>query len=597
MANRCSPVPWLLTLAMSLACFSARAQWQTQTLLVKPGWTAVYLHVDASYQTIDQLVGADLSNPISEIWLWRPAPSTLQFVTSPQSPTFGSSLWVNWARIGLGITSAFNTLVPNAAYLIHSTATTNYTWVLKGRPVAPTYSWTSSGLNFIDFPTPPVNPPFFDNFLSLAPSLLSAAEIYQYVGGNLGQTNPARLFAYHTTPVLRGQAFWVRAGSQYNNYFGPFQVVFAGPSGVSFGDLVSQFSLHLRNVADTNVTVSLRLLASESPPAGQSAVVGAPPLLVRGALNTSNLTYSFSYLNPGSIQTWTLPPAGQTGSDIAVVLGLNRSAITNPPGSMLAGILQFSDSFNFSEIDVPVSAQAASSAGLWVGNASINQVANYLKIYQTDVNNQPVISSNGNYIITSINTNLGAVAQSYPLRLIIHNDGSNVRLLQRVFYGIGPGSNVVVATTESALDAAHLDSARRISATHLPWSAANAPWLFSGQLVQGGTLTTSAAVAYDDQSTNPFLHTYHPDHDNLNATFSTELPQGSESYQISRQISLSISPPGSDFASLTSASQTLYGTYSEAITLGGLAGATRMFNVSGVFALNRISTIAALTTH
>src|SRR3974377_545749 len=73
----------LFSAVLSLGfCRAAEAQWQTQSLLIRPGWTAVYLHVDASYQTIDQLVGADPSNPISEIWLWRPAPSTLQFVTS-----------------------------------------------------------------------------------------------------------------------------------------------------------------------------------------------------------------------------------------------------------------------------------------------------------------------------------------------------------------------------------------------------------------------------------------------------------------------------------------------------------------------------------
>jgi hypothetical protein len=581
---------------LALSCyFSAHAQWQTQSLLIKPGWTAIYLHVDASYQTIDQLVGADLSNPISEIWLWQPPPATLQFVTSPQSPVLGNNQWANWARIGLGISNTFNLLVANAAYLIHSTATANYTWVLKGKPVPPRYSWTSTGLNFSDFPTPANNPPPFDRFLSLGPVLQTAAEIYQYSGGNLGTTNPSRLFAYHTTPVTRGQAFWLRAGSLYNNYFGPFQVGLASAGGVSFGDVLSQFSFHLSNVTATNLTLSLRLLSSEAPPAGQAPIAGLPPLLVRGALNMTNLTYGFSYLTPGSTQTWTLPPQGQSGSDVVVVLGLNRSAITNSPGTLLAGILQFTDNFNFSEIDVPVSAQPTSTAGLWVGNAMVNQVGSYLKIYQTGANNQPVISSNGNYIVTGINTNLGAVAQAFPLRLIVHNDGNNVFLLQRVYYGLGPASNTVVATSEGALDSTQLGSARRISATHLSWSAANTPWPFTGHLSQGGTLTTTTVLAYDDQASNPFLHTYHPDHNNLDATFKIELPQGSESYQVTRQITLNINPPGNDFASLTSASQTMYGTYQEAITLGGLGGATRNFNVAGAFSLNRISTVPTLT--
>lgn len=278
-----------------------------------------------------------------------------------------------------------------------------------------------------------------------------------------------------------------------------------------------------------------------------------------------------------------------------VVLGLNRYAIVNQPGDVLGGILQFTDSFGFSEVDVPVSAQVASLAGLWVGNASVNQVANYLKIYQTDSSGNPIISSNGNYVVTGINTNLGAVAQPYPMRLILHNDGVNAFLLQRVYVGMNLNSNLTVATTEAALDPAQLGTARRISTIALPWSAANAPMPFGGQLVEGGVLSTTNVLAYNDQSTNPFLHTFHPDHDNLDALFSTELPQGSESYQVTRVITLNVTPPGNDFASLTTANQTLSGIYGEAITMGGLQGATLTFNIAGVFALNRISTIPVLT--
>ncbi len=264
------------------------------------------------------------------------------------------------------------------------------------------------------------------------------------------------------------------------------------------------------------------------------------------------------------------------------------------PGALFAGILQFTDSFSFTEVDIPVSAIESSTAGLWVGNASVTQVRNYLKNYQMDTNNVPVISSNGNYIITSINTNLGPVAKPFPLRLILHSDGTNVVLLQHVFFGLSRYTNSMLATTQSLLDPAHLGTARRITATHLPWSEANTPWSFTGQLAPGGVLATTVDLAYDDQAANPFLHTYHPDHDNLDATFQTELAQGYESYRITRQVTLNISPPGNDFASLTSAAQSLVGYYLETLSLGGLGGATRDFYVSGIFSLNRISTIPTL---
>lgn len=581
-----------IAVAMTFS-FTAEAQWLTQSILIKPGWTAIFLHVDASYQTLDQLVGADLNNPISQVWIWQPPP-TSQFTTSPQSPVVGNSQWGTWGRIGTGINDTFSTLVPNAAYLVYSAAPTNYIWQLQGKPVAPQYSWTTAGLNFIGFPTSPSNPPEFDSFLSLAPTLQSMAQVFQYTGGALGPTNPSQLFTFHTTPVLRGQAFWIRSGTFFNNYYGPFTVSLQSSGGVSFGDEVSQYSFHLLNTTVSNVTVSVRLIASEPPPAGQAAIAGAPPMLVRGALITSNLTYGFSTLPLNGVQSWTLAPQGQPGADLVVVLGINRYLMTSGAGALFAGILQFTDSFNFTEVDVPVSAVESSTAGLWVGNANVTQVGNYLKNYLLDSNNVPVVSSNGNYIVTSINTNLGSVARPFPLRLIIHNDGTNAVLLQRAYYGLSPYTNLMVATSQSLLDPAHLDSARRITAAHLPWTSGNAPMPFSGQLVQGGVLTTTADEPYDDQASNPFLHTYHPDHDNLDSTFQTELAQGYESYRITRQITLNISPPGNDFSSLTSVGQTMVGYYAETITVGGLGGATRNFYVSGIFSLNRISPIATL---
>ena len=575
--------------------FPAAAQWQTQSILVKPGWTAVYLHVDPSYTNLDSLIGSDPANPISEVWLWAPAASTIQFVTSPQAPITGSSQWAVWARTNATqFTSALNSLIPNAAYLIHSLATNNYTWIIKGKPTVPNYSWTATGINLIGFPTTPSSPPLLDNFLAPVPALQSVADIYQYIGGDLGPMNPIQVFAPHSVPVRRGQAFWVRTGNYFNNYFGPFQVGL-GNGGVDFGDSTSRSSFHLRNTTPSPVTVQLRLLPSEIPPTGQTPISGVPPLVVRGVLNSSNLTYSVSNLTTSTVLSWTLTPQGQAGSDIAILLGVNRVAFATNSAGLYAGILKFTDSYNFTEVDVPVSAQPAAASGLWVGSAAVSQVANYLKIYQRDTNNAPVVGTNGSYIVTGINTNLGVTASTFPLRLIVHNDGTNVTLLQRVFYGSDVSSNTIVATSESRLDPAQLGNARRISAVQLPWTATNQTWAFTGQLIAGGTLSTTVDLPYDDQAANPFLHTYHPDHDNLDASFNNELPVGTESYGITRQISLAITAPGNDFDSLTQYGQSFLGAYSETITMTGLSAATRTFNVAGMFGLTRISPIAVLT--
>jgi len=590
-------------------CHSGRAQWLTQTFTVRPGWSAVYLNVDASYQVLDQLVGSNPANPIVEIWYWQ-TPSTPAQILPFQSQPMASADWVSWVRAGYTNTpsGALSQLTANAAYLVHSTATTNYTWQVKGKPIPPNYSWTSSGLNFIGFPTPAAAPNF-TAFLAPAPSLAAALQlpsngqrapgIYRYPGGALGANNPSLLpsLFWSSTAVTRGQAFWVDAGTAYNNnYFGPFQVTgLSSYSGLALGDSGSQSTFTLRNVTSSNLTVTVRLLASEAAPAGQTAVFGVPPVLLRGALSMSNLSYAAKSLALNGTTNWTLAPQGQAGSQITVVLGVNRSAMTAAPGTLYAGILRFTDSLNLSQLDVPVSAQSAPLTGLWVGKASVTQVRNYLKTYQVDLTNNPVVSSNGNYIVTGINTNLGAVAQPFLLRLIVHNDGTNVILLQQVFYGMSPGSNLVVATQESALDPQQLGTARRISSADFPWTTTNQIWRFSGVFGAGHVLTVTVPLAYDDHASNPFLHTYHPDHDNLDAIFQNKLPVGYESYDISRAITLNLSPAGNDFSSLTAAGQSLTGTYLETITVFGVGGASRTFNVTGGFTLNRISPIASLT--
>ncbi|MHB1308202.1 MAG: hypothetical protein ACYC23_14080, partial [Limisphaerales bacterium] len=192
--------------------------------------------------------------------------------------------------------------------------------------------------------------------------------------------------------------------------------------------------------------------------------------------------------------------------------------------------------------------------------------------------------------------NLGGTARAFPLRLILHeDDNGQTVLLQRVFHGRGHGTNDVLTTAEALLDPASLASARRLSSAHLPWSAANEPCNCTGRLAEGTTLTTTVVVGHDQPASNPFLHAYHPDHDNLNATFDQPLPPGFESYRVERRIQLSVAPPPDDFASLTQGSQTLLGLYQETLILAGKPGDTREFAAEGVFSLNRISSIPVLT--
>lgn len=580
---------FLATVAWLAPAGTARAQWLSQTNVLPPGWSAVYLHVDSSYATLNDLIGTNAANPIAEVWLWQPPVSSLQFVQSPAVPVGNGTQWASWVR-ALGPSSSLQRLPGNVACLVRNTNTTSYTWVVKGRPVPPRYQWSTTGLNLLGFPTPAGAPPTFDNFLTPAPdSLYTSAEIYRYNGGELGSTNPARIFGLRSNLVMRGSAYWIRAGDLFNRYFGPFEVSLSDASGVKFGTTAGQQSLRLRNLTATSRTVTLSLVAPDTAPAGQSNYVAAPPLLVRGAQNLTNLTYAYSNLNT-TPRTVTIAPTGT----VEIVLGLNRGAMSGAAGGQFAATLRFQDSLNLQQTDVPVTAEKSSTAGLWVGAASVNEVASYLKSFQKDTNDALVIVSN-RYVVTNLNTSLGAVPEPMSLRLIVHNDaGGTARLLERVYSGLRQQTNQVLATQESLLDVESLGTARRISAAHLPWSKTNPAWVFTNTLVQGNTVGTTVFTDYNDHAANPFVHTYHPDHDNRTAAFDVTQPQGVESYRIERDIKLALLPPGNDFVSLTAGGRTLQGQYDETVRVIGQD--TREFRTRGTFTLNRVSEISTLTT-
>lgn len=725
-------LPLLTAAALALPSL-VRAQWVTQTCHLKAGWNVVYLHVDPSHTDINSLV--QLSDPIEEIWLWHPDQTT----SSPPEPT--GSQWSSWNK-NTGPTSVLQTLRANSAMLVRvRNGVSSFAWNVKGRPVAPVYRWTLTGLNFIGFPTA-IPAPDFDELLAVDAQPVdwsTGGEIYTYPGGR-GAATPVLLQpnGYRTTPVERDEAYWVRLtdsdGPFYNEYFGPFQVTGSGSAGIRFGDSFGQARLYLKNMSSEELTVTLRQVTSEAPPPGETAIAGPLPLLVRGPIDPTDLTFGYTPLTTGAYD-WTLAPKGKVGSEVEVVLGINRAAMTGPPGALFAGTLRFTDSLGLARVEIGASAIQPSRDGLWVGSASVEYVSQYLKPYvkiesldaftgfdldlvsvddlsgipdagkgrvvvarivkdesdtlhfrvfardgqavvdrgeadfPSDKSNEiqalrgllaslwedetlsqvqqaevlhavtPIIGQNeldavlarlgleqrvngyrydwdpasgrvlvfgqdrkGSYLVDGpILVDEGGVARPFPLRLIVHHGtdaaGADVsQLLQRAYIGLGASSNLVVATTESALLPSALDSARRVSAVHLPASDVAGPWTFTGAMEQGSTLSTTIILRHDDP-TNPFVHAYHPDHDNLNAQFDGDLHAGVESFKVRRVISLQFAEPLDDFDSLTRSGLNLGGSYAETVTFEDENNDLKQFSVRGTFNLARINDIATLTAN
>ena len=597
--------------AFILPCNYVTAQWSTQTIDLKPGWNGVFLHVDASHSDIVDLEGLD-SN-ITDIWLWRPKLKSDQFIQDPDVPTDTKSRWVRWNK-GLGPSSSLQRLVGNSAYLVRYgeknedgtwSPNTGIKWNIKGIPVPPSYKWTSTGLNFFGLPNHPNNLVSFERFFP--PDILNgepSAQFYTYRGGELsdiaGSRNPDEVVAKRSTAMRRGEAFWMRIGDSFNTYFGPFDLVLQNSQGAHFGESRERYRIVVRNRVEEAITVTMSLRDSESAPTGQSSLKNGLKILVRGTPSLTDLSYGYSKLEVGSPALFTLSPrkSGTVGSNTSeeIIIGIDRHALEGNPGDKFGGILEFKDSLGMLLYEVPITATIPSNSGLWVGTAKVGEVRHDITFFRKTDDGGVIINENGEAEYDGINQTYGGVGEVYPLRMIFHrnvSDEPKMKLFQRLFYGLRKDAEVatdlIITNDERALDKKFLGSAIRIASSHLPWSKSNNGWLCSGEFKLGKEMIVNIVTKYNDRVSNPFIHAYHPDHDNLDAKFENELVQGYESWGINREMKFRFDAPKNDFDSLVSVGRKYQGEYHEMVELTGIGVEKKSYYVKGVFTLNRLN--------
>jgi hypothetical protein len=130
-------------------------------------------------------------------------------------------------------------------------------------------------------------------------------------------------------------------------------------------------------------------------------------------------------------------------------------------------------------------------------------------------------------------------------------------------------------------------TAQRIVAAHLPLDQVITG---SGTVGTTSVLTCSITLPFNG-ATNPFVHQYHPDHDNKDARFNL-VSAGVESYNITRTCTFmfTAAPPGGGTVAGWGSS-VIGGNYSEVIS--GLHKDPIQLN--GTFELRRASEIGVLT--
>jgi hypothetical protein len=172
-------------------------------------------------------------------------------------------------------------------------------------------------------------------------------------------------------------------------------------------------------------------------------------------------------------------------------------------------------------------------------------------------------------------------------------------VLSQVFMGklTAPGNPVGLCTKETGLLGTDKANARRLVAAHLPLDRVLDTG--TGSVALLSTLTRSISLPFDDP-TNPFVHKFHPDHDNKDAG-GDSLGVGQESYTVTRKISFSFTaapPPGSS-VTVGWGSSVIGGTYAEVIQ--GLhkdsegVGTGDGLKLAGTFELRRVSELGSLS--
>lgn len=204
------------------------------------------------------------------------------------------------------------------------------------------------------------------------------------------------------------------------------------------------------------------------------------------------------------------------------------------------------------------------------------------------------LGGKSHYSTKRISTGTAAAAPSlFPVRLILHANAAGApSLLQQIYLGSRNGISYAgnkesdIAGLVTAPGATPAGRMGRVSSASFPRGEG---WSGSGSL--GTTAAFRVNLGYNAE-TNPFVHTYHPDHDNWDERYESPRPEGVESYTVNRDITLSFSPAvPAGISDLTWGVTTIGGTYTE--TFSGLRA--QEISVSGSFVLHQVSEVPALT--
>jgi hypothetical protein len=583
------------------------AEWSRQTINLRPGWNAVFLEVQPADNACKSVFARV---PVKSVWAWNERFKSAQFVRNPDELDPTEPQWLTYfpARGTKSFLSDLHGLTGGQAYLVEVGGTEPVILELRGRLLVRQKAWLSDSFNLMGFHTDPDNPPSFESFFAPSGAHASQSMYRLSTAGKWEKINdPA------TTPLHQGEAYWIYCRGQ-STYGGPLSVSVVQDREMNYGEFLTEKTLRLKNETAHEKSVILKMKSSQRP-SHRSTDPGEdvlPPLAGDVSLAYKTLMSWKAFDAPLEVKV-------KPNAELDIPLAVIRGAMASPRSKedMYESVIEISDGAG-GKFQVPVKAQKMlTKTGLWVGSVTLNGVSEAANPENPDV---PT-----------------ATGSEFKFRIILHVDeNSQATLLQEVslmqvqaVYSddgvlLEPARYVLITrddliaqfATSSTVD--NTFKGRRISSPAFATTKSGQPgdpadnssdWpvLLAGSFPdevfnvpdEGApedqachtTVTGDVRLHYDDPL-NPFVHRFHPDHDNLNERYEEDpLSEGFESYGINRNITLCFSQFSPlDLTLPNWGYDLLGGVYREEIT--GLHRNTIV--VQGVFELNHVIDVPVL---
>lgn len=541
----------LLLLILALASSHVHAQY-TQTLVLEPGWNAVYIEVIPEEDRIANLFDG---LPIESVWRYLAVDGASGV---PDNPGAGLRELEGWRGYydpdgPAGAFSDLYTLRPNTAYLIELGGTSNATVTLTGTPVVEPRRWTPDGFTFTGFLVEPGAGPTFATYFE-ASSAQRDQPIY-----TLNAQDEWELVDPDQERIEAGRAYWVFSRGP-SDFQGPLEAVLdPGFRDLDFGTRISVAGLMLINRASASQEVRL-----ERAPGGETV-----PLEYKDTSDPQAPVMPWNPLDDAfpmvlGIENWDRLELAPRRAELAVNRAEQVLVFTTLDGARAlvptaAELPVYDPMLPPGSASGPPVGASALNAGLWVGTATVTHVN------QTQSSAGPIDATGA-----LAEAQLLPVAQEWPLRLLVHVDADgDFTLVSQVvqLFEEGstqlvpvpgtpnveericvPGRTVLITQDENFSDYVGLSlrgdgfAGERLGTVAYDFGETDD--MQSKKYKQALVYQDVPRNAYETEirlastsPSNPFYHPFHPDHDDLDEFFSGPAPSP-EVPEIVRTISL-----------------------------------------------------------